>query len=238
MSPIAEPAIETVTVEGVELAVPLEVQAATSIVASYRVDPRISQEIIDDSGFAIRVGDDGLAGLSVVGVSYLQSVFGRYNEVGVVFDVESLGPEVNPTFIKWLPVTGQFSCAVGRQVWGFPKWVTDLRYTIYGEEAQVEWFEDDELVLRLRLGAGGQDIGGADLPVSSYTVGPEGPQCTQTDMRNSGMVMGAPAELEIGTSGHPAAQALRDLDVAQLEPALTTAVSHSSSSWGLARPRR
>jgi hypothetical protein len=239
MSPssIAEADARTVTVEGVELAVPLEVQAATSIVASYRVDPEVSQRIIADSGFTIRRGDDGAAGLSVVGVSYLQSDFGRYNEVGIVFDVEALGPEDNPTFIKWLPVTGAFSCAVGREVWGFPKWVTDLRYTIYGEETQVEWFEDDELVVRLRLGAGGQDIGAADLPVSSYTVGPEGPRCTQTDMRNSGMIMGAPAVLEIGTSGHPAAQALRDLDVAGLEPALTTAVSHSSSTWGLARPR-
>jgi len=224
-------------VVSVELAVPLEVQASTSIVASYRVDPQISQQIIDESGFKIRVGDDGLAGLSVVGMSYLQSVFGKYNEVGIVFDVETLGVEENPTFIQWLPVTGEFSCAVGREVWGFPKWVTDLRYTIYGEAAQVEWFEGDELVLRLRLGAGGDDIGAADLPVSSYTVGPDGPRCTQTEMRNSGIVLGAPAELEIGASNHPAAQALRDLSVADLEPALTTGVSHSSSSWGLAQPR-
>ncbi len=114
--------------------------------------------------------------------------------------------------------------------------MTDLRYTIYGEEAQVEWFEDDGLVLRLRLGAGGQDVGDADLPVSSYTVGPDGPQCTQTEMRNSGVLLGAPAELEVGPSKHPAAQALRDLEVAEIEPALTTGVSHSSSSWGLAQP--
>ena len=115
--------------------------------------------------------------------------------------------------------------------------MTDLRYTIYGEETQVEWFEDDELVLRLRLGSGGEDIGEADLPVSSYTVGPEGPQCTQTEMRNSGVVVGAPAKLEIGSSNHQAARALRDLNVAEIEPILTTGVSHSSSSWGLAQPR-
>jgi hypothetical protein len=237
MTHTTAPEAKSVTVEGVELAVPLEVQASTSIVASFRVDPQISQEVIAESGFNVRVGDDGLAGLSVVGMSYLQSVFGRYNEVGIVFDVETLGAEDSATFIQWLPVTGEFSCAVGRQVWGFPKWVTDLRYTIYGEEAQVEWFEHNELVLRLRLGAGGEDIGEADLPVSSYTVGPEGPQCTQTEMRNSGIVMGAPAELEIGSSNHPAAQALRDLKVAEIEPVLTTGVSHSSSSWGLAQPR-
>jgi hypothetical protein len=227
----------SVTVDGVELAVPLEVQASTSIVASFRVDPQISQQIIDESGFTVRVGDDGMAGLSIVGMSYLQSVFGRYNEVGIVFDVETLGAEDSPTFIQWLPVTGAFSCAVGRQVWGFPKWVTDLRYTIYGEETQVEWFEDDELVMSLRLGAGGDDIGNADLPVSSYTVGPEGPQCTQTEMRNAGVVLGAPATLVVGSSDHPAAQALRDLKVAEIEPVLATKVSHSSSSWGLAQPR-
>jgi hypothetical protein len=237
MPQTAAPEAKSVTVEGVELAVPLEVQASTSIVASFRVDRQVSQEVIDESGFKVRVGDDGMAGLSIVGMSYLQSVFGRYNEVGIVFDVETLGAEDSPTFIRWLPVTGEFSCAVGQQVWGFPKWVTDLRYTIYGEETQVEWFEDDELVLRLRLGSGGEDIGEADLPVSSYTVGPEGPQCTQTEMRNSGVVVGAPAELEIGSSNHQAARALRDLEVAEIEPVLTTGVSHSSSSWGLAQPR-
>ncbi len=231
------PDATSVTVEGVELAVPLEVQASTSIVASFRVDPQISQAIIAESGFTIRVGDDGRAGLSVVGMSYLQSVFGRYNEIGIVFEVEPLGTDDNASFIQWLPVTGEFSCAMGQQVWGFPKWVTDLRYTICGEESQVEWFEDDVLVLRLRLGAGGDAIGDADVPVSSYSVGPKGPQCTQAEMRNSGIVIGAPSELEIGSSDHPAAQALRDLEVAQLEPALTTSIRFSSSSWGVAQPR-
>ena len=231
------PDATSVTVEGVELAVPLEVQASTSIVALFRVDPTISQEIIADSGFTIRVGDDGLTGLSVVGMSYLQSVFGRYNEIGIVFELESLGTDDNANFIRWLPVTGEFSCAVGRQVWGFPKWVTDLRYTIFGEEVQVEWFEDGELVLRLGLGAGGDDTGAADTPVSSYTVGPNGAQCTQTEMHNTGIVLGAPVELEIGSSPHPAAQALRDLGVADFEPVMSTKVSHSTSSWGLAQPR-
>jgi hypothetical protein len=231
------PESKSVTVEGVELFLPLEVQASTSIVASFRVDPQISQEVIGESGLNVRIGDDGLTSLFVVDMSYLQSDFGRYNEVGIIFDVESLGEEDSANFIQRLPVTGEFSCAVGKQVWGFPKWVTDLRYIIYGEASQVEWFEDNEVVLRLRLGAGGEDIGDADMPVSSYSIGPEGPQCTQTEMRNFGIVIGAPVDLEIGSSNHPAAQALRDLKVAELEPVLTTRVNHSSSSWGLPQPR-
>jgi hypothetical protein len=227
----------SVTVEGVELAVPLDVQAATSISASYRVDPAVSQAIIAESGFTIRTGDDGLAGFTVVGISYLQSVFGRYNEVGLVFDVEPLGADDSASYIQWLPVTDEFSCAMGQQVWGFPKWVTDLRYTIYGEESQVEWFEDGELVLRLRVGPGGEAIGDADIPVLSYSQGPNGAQCTQAQMHNSGIVIGAPSSLEIGPSSHAAAQALRDLGVATTEPALATSVRFSSSSWGVAQPR-
>ena len=237
MTQTVEPKTTSVTVEGVELSVPLEVQAAVSIVAAYRVDPEVSQTIIQDSGFKVRVGDDGLAGLAIVGMSYLQSVFGKYNEIGIVFDVENLANDENPTYIKWLPVTGEFTCAVGQQVWGFPKWVTDLRYTIFGEQSQVEWYENQALVLRLKVGSDGLDIGQADIPVSSYSIGPNGAQCTEAKMCNSGVIMDGSLSLEIGDSDHPAAAALRELKVADLEPAFTTAVSHSTSSWGLAQPR-
>ena len=50
MPQTAAPEAKSVTVEGVELAVPLEVQASTSIVASFRVDRQVSQEILDQFG--------------------------------------------------------------------------------------------------------------------------------------------------------------------------------------------
>ncbi len=237
MTEIQSPEVESVTVNGSEFSVPLVVQAATSIVAAYRVDPTTAEEIVRDRGFTPLVGDDGQAGVYIVGVAYLQTDFGRYVEVGVAFDVEPLGPDANASYIHWLPVTGELSAIVGREVWGFPKWVTDLRFTSYGDAAQVEWFEDDGLVLRLRLDAGGVDIGDSEVPVASYAIGPNGPQCTQTHMHNSGIVIGGSVELEIGASGHPAVRALRALGIADLEPALTTRVNFSHSSWGLAEPR-
>lgn len=234
---MAEQDVTSVTVGGVELPVPLEVRAATSIVAMFHVDAAQSQAIIGESGFTIQPTDEGAASLYVVAVAYLDTAFGRYNEVGIGFEVESLGPEASPNFLQWLPVTGEFSCRVGRELWGFPKWVTDLRYTSFGEGSQMEWFEDGDLVLRLEVGEGGADLGDAEMPVSSYTVGPNGPQCTQTEMRNKGITIGGPGSLEIGPSTHEAAEALRTLGVDGAEPTLTTRINHSSSSWGLAQGR-
>ncbi|MGI8936713.1 MAG: acetoacetate decarboxylase family protein [Iamia sp.] len=58
-------------------------------------------------------------------VRYLDGDLGAYNEMGLGFVVrrrDDPDREV-ASFIAHLPVDGEFTCAAGRQLWGFPKWV-------------------------------------------------------------------------------------------------------------------
>lgn len=115
-----------VLVEGREIALPVVVRDATVVTASFVVPAAGIRRLLDP-----RLEVAALLGRTlciVTCVEYRDNDLGRYDEVGVAFLVRC--PHVSPrvgAYIHRLPVTTAFSCAAGREVWGFPKIVADIR---------------------------------------------------------------------------------------------------------------
>ncbi|WP_022979694.1 acetoacetate decarboxylase family protein [Ideonella sp. B508-1] len=133
------------TSEG-EVAMPILYHDNSNFLAMFWVDHPRAQAQTDADGFeAVRFGN-GKALAVVAFYEYRQTAIGPYNEVGVAIAAVPPGtalprsplrsllrtPDRNPVGfdIIDLPVTTPAACAAGREIWGYPKFVTPIRFSL------------------------------------------------------------------------------------------------------------
>jgi Acetoacetate decarboxylase (ADC). len=153
----ASPLIERFSIGSVEL--PIRYTDGSALACIYRVDLADARAVMTSACFEpLPLGGKAMAQL--MALEYRQTSVGPYNELGVLVLARRTGssPSAVRSLVKpasandagWyvvnLPVTTGFTCASGRELWGFPKYVTriDTEFTrdsaevILGEELVIE----------------------------------------------------------------------------------------------------
>jgi len=119
------------------------------LMAMFRVDYKRAQALVAEQGMqAVRfIGGKALAVVSFY--QYRETSISDYNEVGVAIAVVPNGTAV-PTFPTFsllnsldkapigfcvvdLPVTTPAACAAGKEIWGYPKFVTPIHFSLQGK---------------------------------------------------------------------------------------------------------
>ena len=149
--------VERFSIGSVEL--PIRYTDGSALACIYRVDLVDARAVMASECFEpLPVGGKAMAQL--MALEYRETSVGPYNELGVLVLARRTGssPSVVRSLVKpagvedagWyvvnLPVTTGFTCASGRELWGFPKYVTriDTEFTrdgaeiILGEELVIE----------------------------------------------------------------------------------------------------
>jgi hypothetical protein len=208
-------------VDGRRVTIPVEVRAAKMANATFLVPADAAQEIIAHTGLKVdrKRGDKALVALALI--DYLDNDLGDYDEIALSFVVEN-PPGTPPlargsvaTYIHRLPVSQPFTCEAGRGIWGFPKWVADLRVDIGdGEAAAVMRNDDGSELLSIRLRRGILPVPSRPLTMACYSNGPGG-QILRTEWvtrttRSRIRFGGGGAEVRLG-QGHPFVDELRAL---------------------------
>ncbi len=227
---------ETVTVLDQEIPVPVEVRHAMSMAVVLRVDGDAVQAAIADTGLTAARRDDGTGGLSIAGVRYLDGDLGTYDELAIAYDVtDPSDPATVAQLIAHLPVDGELTCAAGRGLWGFPKWVTDVRFIDEPDEVGIVLVEDGETVLEVRVPRA-DAIAMPDIEMPLVSLGAIDGKVRRTvcTMRFGEASMATGQVRMIIGEGHPIADELRSLGLPDVTPELVTIVGRSSSSWDLA----
>ena len=112
---------------GREVRIPVEVRQARSWFASFAVPAARVAEIVAPAGLEPARLAPGRAMASLAFVRYEDGDLDRYHEVAVAFLVEDPSEPKRPgVLIHRLPVDQEFTCAAGREIWGFPKFVTPI----------------------------------------------------------------------------------------------------------------
>ncbi len=131
-----------------DVVLPILYYQASNFMAMFFTDMRCAQDVIGDAGFTpIRFGN-GKALVGVAFYEYRQTSIGAYNEVGVAIAATPQGvsagrmpllslfrhPDNHQTgfHVIDLPVTTAAACAAGREIWGYPKFVTEISFSLKG----------------------------------------------------------------------------------------------------------
>ena len=151
------------------------------------VPSKVANQLIADSGFTVAEVAPGKAVLSFAGVHYTDTECGTYEEIGCAFFVNKvsgkplvpyLGTWFNilrgnqPSFTWYLPVTEKSALECGKQMWGYPKTIEDIRHSKSADRTVTTLHRDGREVLRYSVSnAGTKTLKPLNSPVYSIYEG-------------------------------------------------------------------
>lgn len=122
----------------------------SNLIAMFWVDHGVAQALVGPHGLAAIRFAGGKALVALGFYEYRQTAIGPYNEVGVAIAALPVGMQA-PAFpllslfygldrpragfyVIDLPVTTQVACSAGREIWGYPKFVTAIDFALDGRQ--------------------------------------------------------------------------------------------------------
>ena len=113
---------------GQTVTMPVQVRDGTNATVMYDVPLAAAQALVP-AGFEVIETEPGRAQFALALVDYRDNDLGSYLEIGTIFFVRPDGGGPDGNLITHLPVTEQFTCVAGNQIWGFPKSVERIEVT-------------------------------------------------------------------------------------------------------------
>lgn len=221
---------------------PVQVRSATQASATWSVDADVAQSIIAPTGLQVARNRRNRATCSVAVVDYVDNDLGAYHEVAVAFVVvpHDAPPGTRPdprrpvTYIHRLPVDGEFTCAAGRGIWGFPKWVTEIRLRHHDRSTECVLVDDDRFVLALQIAPGWVRLPASPLEMQCYSNHDGVLRRTPwTTTSHGAKLRPGGATLVLGHD-HPMADELRALGLHQRGALFTVSVETMTATFGAA----
>jgi len=206
------------------------------LMALFRVDYDKAQAMVAEQGLQAVRASGGKALVGVAFYEYRDTSIGGYNEVGLAIAVvpkatraprfpmlEMLKPLDMASvgyFIVDLPVTTPAACAGGREIWGYPKFVTNIGFSLRGNGFDGFVTDPDTGRNLLRLyGNAGPGLPGPllDLVLYSRLKG----QMLRALVNTRGgarICLPGSMQVEVSDSQHPMARHLRELGLNNARP--------------------
>lgn len=149
--------MSTYDVLGSTITTPVEIREARSWFSTFAVPFRAARDLIAYSGLEPAPLPAGRALVSLGFVRYVDGDLGPYHEFVVAVIVRPPGStdrKDTGAFIHQLPVNQPFTCAAGRDIWGFPKFVTDIDIDEGVRRDTATLLVDGALAVRLSIAHG------------------------------------------------------------------------------------
>jgi hypothetical protein len=231
-----ERSVSSVPTSAGDVALPVLYRDVSVVLAFFRVDHRRASGVLEGTPFApVKfLGGGALAGLAAY--DYRDTSIGGYREVATTLAVvpRSVRVPALPFLhllragahadVGWhvldLPVTTEIADAAGRELWGFPKFTTeiDVRVRAPAVSVAVQAPAGGAPIVTLEGRAGaGISLGALDLVC--HTV--RGGEVCRTLVEGSGRMqtgLGRGLVLRAGAGDHPMARRLRDLGLDGARP--------------------
>lgn len=238
--------MSTVTLpDGAETAVdlPVEVRRADAVVVTWLVPQEVAAGVLAGHRVAEALEPVHMArGRCLVTmplVRYLDGDLGAYNEAGLAFVVRRRNDEDQQvaSFIAHLPVDGAFTCAAGRQLWGFPKWVAEeLAIERAATGARVHLESSDGSVVRIASRRGLVPLPSREVSLTTYAGADGTLWATPFTMRSTGLRLRPGGTVVTAEGEAPLVRDIRALGLDTRRPVSTLWVSRLTGRFGAARP--
>jgi len=243
------------SVLGRRVALPVEVRRAAQWGVQYLVPADAAQRLVDPTGLEVAGPVPGRALVALAVCRYDDTDLDPYHEVAVSFVVRlhdaparaSASQRVREfatgaigAYIHRLPVDQEFTCAAGRDIWGFPKWVTSIDIDEAppgtrraGSGTTVRLVDDGAHVLTLTMASGGRIRLPSQAP-PSYSFADGVLRRTEWTTSSSGTT-GRPGGATLVLGDHPMADELRSLGLPK-RALFSSSAASMRATFGGARP--
>ena len=232
------PKTRCTTSEG-EAEVPILYFAASSFLAFFLVEREAADAKLQGTGLrpAVAVGNRVLLGIDFF--EYRRTSIGAYNEVGIAIPVVPVNaPPVRNLvralygpvderrvglYVLDLPVTTAIACAGGKELWGFPKFLTEISFDLSRTRFEASVL-DPEAEGEICSLSGHLLPGIPTPPMSLVTYSHLNDVLLRTTVNVRGRMTlraGATLRLTVSESKHRMAQNLRDLSLDGARPILS-----------------
>ena len=228
-------ATESVEVLGRQVALPVEVRTARSAAATFLVRHDAASRLLAPAGLEPKALPGGRAACILALVQYVDNDLGPYNEVALSVAVGAREGAPAGAYIHDLPVDGDFTCAAGRGIWGFPKWIADIDLSIGDRRAHCRLSHGGQLVLNLEIAPRWVPLPARPMAMSAYArlngVTRRTPFSSQVQR-----VRGGPggARLTLGRD-HPMSDALRALGLPK-RAVMSSVIGNMAATFGAPTP--
>jgi hypothetical protein len=185
---------------------PVHVRAARQAAATFLVPHAAAQHVVRDTGLQVtRKGRYALVSLAIV--DYIDNDLGSYLELALGFMVD------DPAGTPAKPVSEEFTCAAGRGIWGFPKWIAKMEADFDPSGASCRLLtENGETIVSVRIKRGVIPVPRKEMDMVAYSAADGVLRRTPWTSGGTGRQYIRPggASVELGY-GHPIADELRAL---------------------------
>ena len=196
---------------GKTVTMPVEVRDASSATVIFDVALDAARALAP-TGFEVIESAPGRAQFALALIDYRDNDLGAYLEIGTILFVRPAGGGEDGTFITHLPVTEEFTCAAGNQIWGFPKSVERIEMTNTDTTSRWVLTMDGELVIDVTVPRGGSDEL-PPMPLAAYTLIDGRPHLTRFTQAGSGSGMHFDGTTALTLGAHPIAAELASLNL-------------------------
>src|SRR3954453_4892673 len=149
--------MSTVQGLGETVSIPVEIRDGRSWFASFLVPLDSARTLVEPAGLEPARTMRKFALATLAFVRYSDGDLGPYQEVAVailVQDSTGTGMGGASAYIHQLPVNQAFTCAAGREIWGFPKFLADITITEGRHADECLLVHEGRKVLRLDIAQG------------------------------------------------------------------------------------
>ena len=207
--------------DGTQCPLPLRYFNAQFLVATFLTDLNRAAELLNSTGLHVVPQEDGKAVAVLYCIEYRVTDLGPYKEVGLTIVATAPGDPIPANYVANLPVTTALARLVGREVWGYNKFLAAIDVQKDGKKFSTTVCDLENATICALDGSRGASV--PSPPTDIFTFSLLKGRIIKTLFHVLTPFQASSGEgfvFKIGTSRHPMANNLRTLALDGARPAL------------------
>jgi Acetoacetate decarboxylase (ADC) len=196
--------------DGTECSLPIRYFDVQCLVAAFLTEFDRAAQLLQGTGLQAVAQEDGKAVLVLYFIEYRKTDIGPYNEVGLTVLARAPGDPIPASYVVNLPVTTASACRIGREIWGYNKFVAAIDVNSDGNSFSTILRDAENEMICTMEGERGASVPAPPSDILTFTL-LDG-RLIKTDIQVLTPFLassGAGFVFKVGPSKHPMASNLR-----------------------------
>jgi hypothetical protein len=205
--------------DGTECSLPIRYFDVQCLVAAFLTDLDRGAQLLQGTPLQAVAQADGKAVLVLYFIEYRTTDIGPYNEVGLTVLARAPGDPTPANYVVNLPVTTASACRIGREIWGYNKFVAAIDVNSDGNRFSTILRDAENEMICTMEGERGASVPAPPSDILTFTV-LEG-RLIKTDIQVLTPFLASSGQgfvFKIGPSKHPMASNLRTVGLDGARP--------------------